>query len=49
MQRTDRPARTRLEPLLDAGAEATAGELAARESGYCSLSAFTFEPPSPGT
>lgn len=43
VRRTDRPARTRLELLLNADAEAAGRELSAHESGFCSLFAFTFE------
>ncbi|MFI2285506.1 hypothetical protein [Nocardia beijingensis] len=43
VQRTDRPARTRLDLLLDTGAEGTGRVLAARESGCCSFFAFTFD------
>ncbi|BDT91535.1 hypothetical protein IFM12275_15110 [Nocardia sputorum] len=43
VRRTDRPARTRLELLLNADAAAAGRELAAHESGCCSLFAFTFE------
>jgi hypothetical protein len=43
VQRTDRPARTRLDLLLETGAEAAGRDLAARESGCCSFFAFTFD------
>ncbi|MGV9822604.1 hypothetical protein [Nocardia xishanensis] len=40
---SDRPARTRLDLLLDADAEPAGRDLAARESVCCSFFAFTFQ------
>ncbi|MET9026311.1 hypothetical protein ABZW96_11900 [Nocardia sp. NPDC004168] len=43
VRRTDRPARTRLDLLLAAGAEEEGRDLAARESGCCSFFTFGFD------
>lgn len=44
VQDTDRPARTRLDLLIDTNAESRGRDLAARETGCCSFFTFTFEP-----
>ncbi|UAK31731.1 hypothetical protein K8O92_28920 [Nocardia asteroides] len=43
VRRARQPTRTRLDLLLDADAEPTARDLAARESACCSFFAFTFD------
>ncbi|MGW5731033.1 hypothetical protein [Nocardia beijingensis] len=48
VRRVERPDRTRLDLLIDAGAETMGRELAARETGCCSFFTFTFEPASNG-
>lgn len=45
---TVRPERTRLDLLIDAGAEPLGRDLAARETGCCSFFTFTFEPADSG-
>ncbi|MBF6499424.1 hypothetical protein GV791_12365 [Nocardia cyriacigeorgica] len=48
VRRSHRPTPTRLELLLDAGAENTARDLAARETSCCSFFTFGIEPTDTG-